>query len=117
MSCNIVTAKPQPEVRRLQRTRKKNYIMPDNAVYVGRPTKWGNPFRIGKEAEDAKDAVELYKEYLQDNVGIRTRAQVELKGKNLVCWCKPGQPCHADILLKVANAERSTGLTCRAVTF
>lgn len=94
----------QPEVMRLQRTRKKNYRLPENSVYVGRPTKWGNPFRIGKEAESAEDAVELYKEHLQNNYAIITRAQIELKGKNLVCWCKPGQPCHADILLIVANA-------------
>lgn len=79
--------------------------MPIDAVYVGRPTKWGNPFRVGKEAESAEDAVDLYKKYLKNNIGLKTRAQIELKGKNLVCWCRLDQLCHADVLLEIANGE------------
>lgn len=93
---------------RVQRMRRKGWKMPPNTVYVGRPTKWGNPYQIKKPASklDAYsriNAIESYKIHLQRNPRIVEQAKSELKGKNLACWCKLDQECHADILLKIAN--------------
>jgi len=86
--------------KRIQRKRIKDWRMPPNTVYVGRPTKWGNPF---KGAFTPEKAVELYKtshhlRHLVDSGDIK-----ELKGKNLCCWCPLDKSCHADILLEIAN--------------
>ncbi|RWC29812.1 MAG: DUF4326 domain-containing protein [Mesorhizobium sp.] len=89
------------------------------AVHVGRPGPWGNPFVVGKHG-DAAYCVDLYKALLAGLLRVRadpdlealgrTRQFVaenadELRGKNLACWCKPGHPCHADVLLDIANPE------------
>jgi hypothetical protein len=94
--------------RRIQRKRTRGWRMPPNTVYVGRPTKWGNPYRPG-EGLSAAEAMQGYRDLLYindanpDRVGL-TDAQRELRGKNLACWCPIGQPCHADVLLEIANA-------------
>ncbi|TPI39279.1 DUF4326 domain-containing protein [Mesorhizobium sp. B3-1-9] len=89
------------------------------AVHVGRPGPWGNPFIVGKHG-DAAYCVDLHKALLAGLMRVgadpdvealeRTRRFVaenagELRGKNLACWCKPGAPCHADVLLTIANRE------------
>ena len=75
-----------------------------NQIYVGRPSQWGNPFEIGKHGTRA-EVIERYREYLHtDGAHLRAIAKQELRGKDLVCWCAP-LPCHADILLKIANEE------------
>jgi hypothetical protein len=82
--------------------------MPENTIYVGRPSKWGNPFPCGG---NNSLAVESYKEWIY---GVKRKhtdspppsleqIQKELGGKNLACWCKEGEPCHADVLLELAN--------------
>ncbi len=77
----------------------KNY--PPSAVYVGRPTKWGNPYTVADYGKDK--AIELYEMYLdQLNPELAEDAKRELRGKDLVCWCAP-KPCHADVLLRIAN--------------
>lgn len=83
---------------------------PKDAVYVGRPTKFGNPFShltSGTLAQhlvkDRDEAVKRFEEYLLTNKPLLNAAQAELKGKSLVCWCAP-KSCHADILIKYANA-------------
>ena len=92
--------------------------MPENAVYVGRPTSFGNPFRVGsvllgtqygRDAEgkpfhvvDAFHAVQLFRSWTK-------WSPIELKflrGKNLACWCPLNQPCHADVLLELANKQK-----------
>jgi len=74
--------------------------IPKGAVYVGRPTKWGNPFTIGKDGD--RDAViTAYMAWFSLNVKLQSCLD-ELKGKDLVCWCAP-LPCHADVLLELAN--------------
>jgi len=87
---------------RIQRSRKHKYVSPNGLpiVYVGRPGKWGNPFT--KEKWGIREAISLYKSYILDSELLDIS---ELKGKNLSCWCKPGEPCHADILLKLANQK------------
>jgi hypothetical protein len=81
--------------------------MPEGAIYVGRPTKWGNPFRI-TDLCDRDEVLARYTAWIAEpgNQGIRHAAVAELAGHDLVCWCPVGLPCHADILLEIA-ADRS----------
>lgn len=78
----------------------KRSVYPTDAVYVGRPTKWGNPFVIGSDSS-REQVIQQYEEYLLSNDNLMNSLH-EIKGKSLVCWCAP-QACHADILLKYAN--------------
>ena len=71
-------------------------------VYVSRPSKWGNPYRIGADG-DRDQVMKKYREYLAANPSLVEDAKKELRGKNLACWCKPFEDCHADILLEIAN--------------
>jgi hypothetical protein len=77
-------------------------------VYVGRPTRWGNPFTI-KEVGDAQAAVDMFRgaiRTLHATLGFGELRR-ELRGKNLACWCKLSEPCHADVLLEIANAKEA----------
>jgi Domain of unknown function (DUF4326) len=78
---------------------KRNTKYAPDAIYVGRPTKWGNPFVIGKDG-DREHVIKLYYEWLMTEGPIDDIE--ELRGKDLICWCAP-QACHADILLERAN--------------
>lgn len=79
----------------------KDKNKPNDAIYIGRPSKFGNPFVIGKHGN--RDQVLLkYKEWLLSNPELCESAKHELKGKDLVCYCAP-LPCHGDILLQIAN--------------
>jgi Domain of unknown function (DUF4326) len=112
--------------KRIQRKRTRGWEMPLNAVYVGRPSKWGNPFKVGGyvRAEnglplvipDAVYAVKLFAAnalHPQAGYVFRENVKRELRGKDLACWCplvdKDGNPvpCHADILLEIANAPQA----------
>jgi uncharacterized protein DUF4326 len=118
---------------RIQRKRTKGWRMPENTVSVSRPGKWGNPFSVGgyflmgdpdpskagafrmiwcearpEYADDkftliktAKQAVEWYRRLTAKHP---PHGLEELRGKNLACWCPLNQPCHADVLLELANA-------------
>ena len=114
---------------RIQLRRAKGWKMPPNTVKVDRTTKWGNPFVVGKDGTQA-DCVYLYRMLAGGLLCMTTRgnqdAQVaarkameqardQLRGKNLACWCRPGTPCHADVLLKLANAELTCGPKARQV--
>jgi len=105
--------KPQ----RIQRKRSKGWRMPENTVYVGRGSRWGNPYVVGKDGT-AKECVEKFADYLMPYrhqgetstlhhfyLSEANMADIEqsLRGKNLACWCAIGQPCHADVLLELAN--------------
>lgn len=90
--------------KRIQRKRSKGWRMPDNTVYVGRPTKWGNPFVVGQNGiKTAKRAADMFATLCELNQDFIAVARDDLRGKNLACWCPIGSPCHADILLKLAN--------------
>lgn len=101
-------------MKRIQRKRSKGWRMPPNTVYVGRPSKWGNPFRIGFEASSRETAIEFYEEWLEEQLEKDPHFLDELQGKDLACWCpledKYGNAisCHADVIIKVMK-ER--GLT------
>jgi hypothetical protein len=118
---------PVRQVQRLRRARTKGYRMPEGAVYVGRPTRWGNPFSIEKHGRIA--ALEYFRLYLTGHFELVPRhahreyraaekrlygrcpaalfpgeiAAIFLRGRDLACWCPLDQPCHADVLLDVAN--------------
>lgn len=113
----MLTIKPV----RIQRLRKKGWTVTSatanglETVYVGRGTRFGNPFVVGKDGtleevlakyenhifpyEHGKKSILDYQTTLMNIASIIT----DLKGKNLMCWCKLDCKCHADILLKVAN--------------
>lgn len=85
--------------KRIQRKRTKGWRMPENTVYVGRPTKWGNPH----VCENPHEAVEKF-EYTLEFGGYLSYTDIEeLRGKDLACWCSLDKPCHADILLDLVN--------------
>jgi len=120
--------------KRIQRKRTKGWKMPENAVYVGRPTKWENPIILNGDCiyininhrrkyckpgafytvGDIDDVLHLYRllmnhtnfwnkdlQYWSDRMAKLDLA--ELKGKDLACWCKLGDKCHADILMEIVN--------------
>lgn len=94
---------------RIQLKRTKGWRMPPNTVKVDRSTKWGNPWKgggtiCGGRRLSAKDAVGLFRESAIAGELFDADELTELRGKNLACWCKPGAPCHADVLLEIANA-------------
>jgi len=74
-----------------------------NAVYIGRGSKWGNPFRIGPDG-DREAVITKYERWLANQPHL-LRALDELRGRDLVCFCAP-RACHGDLLLRLANASR-----------
>lgn len=114
---------------RIQRRRTKGWRLPENAVIVSRPSRFGNPFTI-KDAIDAEwsnphsACAELYGEWLRvgteggwfnetyrigNQTFDRRRVLADLhllRGKDLACTCPPDKPCHADVLLKLANGTQ-----------
>lgn len=111
--------------QRIQLSRRKGWRMPQNTVKVDRTTGYGNPFKIGeipapafyayvdqpgRPIANAAEAVRFFQRLLVHNIKINdptVDALVQLRGKNLACWCPVGSPCHADVLLKFANAGRA----------
>ncbi len=88
--------------------------MPTNTIYVGRPTRWGNPFRGGVHG-DAEQCVAAFSEWV---AGARLGEsfppsiediRVKLGGKNLACWCAIGAPCHADAAPLCQPSKNSLG--------
>jgi hypothetical protein len=75
--------------------------MPAGVVYVGRPTRWGNPWRV--EEIGAAEAVARYRAELLADPGRVAVVRRELGGRDLACWCRLDAACHADVLLSVAN--------------
>lgn len=119
---------------RIQRKRTNGWKMPPNTVYVGRPSRWGNPFSTHEpernahgdltgrmiEIRSAQEAVRLFSkevvpyrheepynglDTLYKSIATMEAIQLELRGKNLACFCPLDHPCHADILLEIANGE------------
>jgi hypothetical protein len=104
--------------KRIQRKRTKGWKMPPNTVYVGRPSRWGNIYKVGAYdfdwhgegviPETIEQCVELYEKELFSNIqhdkGLINQV-LELRGKDLACWCALDKPCHADVLLKLANEK------------
>ena len=97
------TGKP----KRIQRRRTKGWRMGEGTVYVGRTTKWGNPFPVKKGIRTQAQAVAQFRNWIQSRPGLIAMAQEELAGRDLACWCPNGTVCHGDVLLEIANWEAS----------
>ena len=124
--------------RRIQRKRTSGWRMPEGAVYVGRPTKWDNPYTVDMMQQRIDECAEIDPEGELSLIGPQQLAvdafradlrhgpdsawwwygphmQIieicgaldELRGHDLACWCPPDQPCHADVLLDIANESSS----------
>ena len=100
--------------KRIQRKRTKGFKLPPSCVYVGRPTIFGNPFRLPSDRPPIngtdmrcytrEDAIEAYKSHLRERPLLVAHIRGALQGKDLACWCPLDQPCHADVLLELANS-------------
>lgn len=77
----------------------QNSPFPSGAVYIGRPSKWGNPFKAGVHGTRS-EVIRMYRDYLFKS-GLINDIH-ELKGCHLVCYCKP-KACHGDVLIELAN--------------
>ena len=82
---------------------KRKSGIPAGSIYIGRGSKWGNPFRIGPDGDRAT-VIAKYERWLRDQHHL-LRALDELRGHDLVCFCAP-LACHGDLLLWLANASR-----------
>ena len=88
--------------RRLQRSRRKGARLPAGTLVVSRPTKWGNPYPLSLGREEA------VRRYRDDLLAGRLPVTVQdvreqLRGRDLACYCPPDEPCHADVLIELAN--------------
>ncbi|USH45161.1 hypothetical protein SEA_WHATSAPIECOST_68 [Mycobacterium phage Whatsapiecost] len=117
---------------RIQRRRTKGWRMPAGAIYVGRPSRWGNPFHVGLVVDrvamgrnavaeitiqNVEQATEAHRQWLSGKtclVGGHDLApepptvdeiRAALRGHDLACWCPLDSPCHADVLLELANGR------------
>lgn len=100
---------------RIQLKRTKGWRKPEGAIVVSRPSKWGNPYKVGTPFTDGPGeitprlAVTLFHMEVMGKLEGGTitvgfvEALSELRGHDLACWCPLDQPCHADVLLEVAN--------------
>lgn len=77
--------------------------MPPGAIYVGRPTKWGNPYILKRDGT-AEQCVKYYRLRMKGLILIKAIDIELLRGKDLACWCPLDEPCHADVLLELANS-------------
>ncbi len=126
-----MTTTTGPNPVRVQRKRTKGSRLPPGAVYVGRPSKWGSPFRVGEPVPRESPlfdivashvpgqgrglasitmltpylVVDAYFEWLVNQPALWLAVPRELRGLDLACYCPVGQPCHADLLLALANDE------------
>lgn len=116
-------AQPGSGMKRIQRQRTKGWRMPEGAVYVGRPSRWGNPYRptdldlgwCGRSVRLTVNGVEIdtmgptgavyhFDLHARHELLRRPDWLTPLRGHDLACWCPLDQPCHADVLLALANA-------------
>lgn len=88
---------------RVVRVRSEEWLATPKAerVYVGRPSRWGNPFRV-TAAQPREVAIRRFRERLRERPDLVERARRELRGKVLGCFCAP-EPCHGDVLAAVAD--------------
>jgi len=88
---------------RIQLRRSKGWRKPPGAVVVSRPSRWGNPFPVdGDEVPDRETSVALYRAWAATDPPELADVEV-LRGRALACWCPLGGPCHAEVLLELAN--------------
>lgn len=93
---------------RIQLSRAKGWRMPPNTVKVDRTSAWGNPFKLADVDGDPSRAVSAFRAWAISEA-YEQAVRRSLAGKNLACWCRPDAPCHADVLLEIANADNGDG--------
>ena len=102
---------PRPALpQRVQLKRSAGWKMPANTVKVDRTTRWGNPFTIA-DCGSAAIAVAQHGRWMRGEIAApggaeppsRDALRTALAGRNLACWCALNGPCHADLLLTLAN--------------
>jgi len=98
-------AREAETMKRIQRKRTAGWRMPPNAVYVGRPTKYGNPFTLSLTFPTREAVLKVYEGWLKRALLEDPHFLDELRGKDLACWCPLDKPCHADVLLKFLEAK------------
>ncbi len=95
---------------RIQLRRTKGWKMPENTVSVARPSAWGNPFVVKFDPhsdyspQTRAEAVKMFRASVDKGL-MRIKIRSELQGKNLACYCPLSEPCHADVLLELANLQ------------
>lgn len=103
---------------RVQLKRTQGWRMPAGTVKVDRTTKWGNPYKFGHaERRGHKNTVILsqeglvaaFRRYCERCLELDSQYFEPLRGKHLACWCPLDQPCHADVLLELANQPDREG--------
>jgi hypothetical protein len=99
---------PKPAPRLLNKMKLTRTEQPRDAIYIGRGSKWGNPFRIGPDGN--RDDVIAQHEYWLAHQNDLLRKIDDLKGRDLICYCSP-LGCHGTLLMKLANATRDGGVT------
>jgi hypothetical protein len=79
--------------------------VPPGAVNVTRQgdRRWSNPYPV--KAYGRENALRLYRQHLADHPELIEAARRELAGRDLACWCRPAETCHADVLLEIVNPE------------
>ncbi|HKY90730.1 MAG TPA: DUF4326 domain-containing protein [Nevskiaceae bacterium] len=99
--------------QRVQLSRRKGWRLPEGTIVVARPTRWGNPYVLGKRQRhidgtwhviaDRAIAVRLHREWLEAELARQPAMLEPLRGHSLACWCPLDGPCHVDTLLELAN--------------
>ena len=103
---SVTTNCYSPHPLRIQRKRTKGWRLPEGAVCVSRPGRWGNPYKASEMAEPThENAVKCFRVLVESEPETVAEIRSELKGKKLACWCPLDRPCHADVLAEVANVE------------
>ena len=90
----------------MRRDRPWRHDAPE-AVIVARPSRWGNPFTVAEYGSRAA-AVAAYETWATTSDAARrllAEHGAEIAGRDLACWCPPGEPCHADVLLRLVNPD------------
>ena len=114
--------------KRIQLSRKRDWRLPPRTVKVDRTTRFGNPYRINERIDlkqakrwgwklspqgqkcvclSSAEAVARFRHALLWDGAIHDFIRNELGGRDLACWCAAGQPCHADVLIEIANSDPS----------
>jgi len=107
---NEITEAILPTPIRVKLSRKKGWRLPPNTMSVARPHAMGNPHNIGfcptcGVTHTREEAIAKFEALFIDNPSLVATTILAIKGKNLACWCKLNEPCHADFLLRLANPQ------------
>ena len=81
---------------------RSKHGLESDAIYIGRPSKWGNPFLVDVDGT-RKEVIQKYKDWILSKPDLVAAAKRELRGRDLLCHCSP-KACHGDVLLEIANS-------------